>query len=309
MLALLLVGCGGQPATTSEATATNSSGDGSGTATAGESSTTSQTSEATNTGTMGEGTSSETSDSSETGGSDSTAGTTEGSTTIDFVSNPDMGEPGCTSILLEGECPEGQKCMPYANDGGSAWNAVECFDIMGDGMAEEPCSVVDNGVSGMDTCAPGHMCWNVDPETLMGECVAFCKGTTENLYCEQEGYECIAASEPDVLALCLFPCSPILQDCQEGEGCYPANNSYSCAPVSVAEGEGLAGDPCEFINGCQPGLACMQGQLVPDCMSEYCCAPFCELDNPACENPEATCRPVWEQSQVWPNAGFCGVMP
>ena len=35
-------------------------------------------------------------------------------------------------------------------------------------------TALGSAVSGVDNCAQGSMCWGVDPETLEGECIAFC---------------------------------------------------------------------------------------------------------------------------------------
>ncbi len=303
-LVLALPACTGTPATTGGSGATEDSGhtsDDSGTSssTAGHTSSTTGTSsgsESSSPSTQGTTTETESDTLTDTSTSDPDP----------FITVPDSyTEPECDTFT--NDCPEGQKCMPYADDGGSSWNNLGCFDIMGDGMLEDPCSIVDSRTSGKDTCAAGFMCWDVDLETKEGYCTPFCQGTPENIYCEQEMYFCLAPSE-GVLNLCLRECSPLLQDCAEGQGCFPVNNSYACAPVP--DEQGLEGDPCEFINACQAGLACMLGEQVPNCESLACCTPFCDLNNPACENPETTCRPVYEEAPDWAaHIGFCGVMP
>ena len=56
----------------------------------------------------------------------------------------------------EEDCPDGQKCMPFANDGGNAWNALKCVDVVGEGGHGDPCTVEGNGVSGVDDTAVIH---------------------------------------------------------------------------------------------------------------------------------------------------------
>ena len=49
---------------------------------------------------------------------------------------------GDTCDLWEQDCPEGEKCNPWANDGGASWNALRCvpIDPNPDGVGE-PCTV------------------------------------------------------------------------------------------------------------------------------------------------------------------------
>lgn len=196
----------------------------------------------------------------------------------------------CTT--WEEQCPEGQKCMPYADDGGNSWNSQKCVDITGDGMLGEPCTVVGNFVSGMDDCAQGFICFHVDSQTQMGTCQPFCKGSPEQAYCEQEGYFC-QQDGGGVLNLCLESCDPLVQDCSQGQGCYPLYQ-FVCVPPGAPEDTGYEGDPCQFFNGCQPGFACIQGDYVPNCDSFACCTPFCDLNNPDCQDPEKQCAAVFE---------------
>ncbi|MBL8948932.1 MAG: hypothetical protein JNK45_37515, partial [Myxococcales bacterium] len=131
--------------------------------------------------------------------------------------------------LWEQDCPKGEKCMPWANDGGSSWNATRCSPLEPDaGGPGEPCTVEGSGVSGIDDCELGAMCWNVDPETNMGGCVAFCIGDEANPLCANECDQCNIGGD-SVLILCLPQCDPIAQDCGEGLGCYPDFQSFSCA--------------------------------------------------------------------------------
>jgi hypothetical protein len=56
-----------------------------------------------------------------------------------------------------------------------AWNGTRCVPVAGmPGMPGDPCTVEDGPWSGRDDCAFGAMCWDVDPDTSMGECVAQC---------------------------------------------------------------------------------------------------------------------------------------
>lgn len=45
---------------------------------------------------------------------------------------------------------------------------------------------------------------------------------------------------------------------------------------------------------CDPGLACIHGELDPDCDQNFagCCSPYCDLDNPDCGGNVGVCASV-----------------
>jgi len=192
---------------------------------------------------------------------------------------------------IDDDCPEGQKCMPYNNDGGPTLNATKCVEVMGTGVHGEPCQ--GDIPLGLDDCADGHMCWDVDPETLVGTCFAFCVGGWENPMCEPEKTKCLIGSE-GTLTLCLPICDLLLQDCPPDEGCYlnPGNEQTFCAPTLAPDAMGFAGDACNFYPDCQPGLACIDSW--PDCPGG-CCSPYCDLGDPVCA-PGTECVAAFQ----WP---------
>jgi hypothetical protein len=235
---------------------------------------------------------------------------------VTFIPGGDWGSMDECSVW-EQDCPEGEKCMPWANDGGSSWNATRCSPLEPDaGGPGEPCTVEGSVGSGIDDCELGAMCWNVDPETNMGECVAFCIGSEENPLCANECDHCRLTGD-GVLILCLPQCDPMAQDCGEGMGCYPDYVSFSCVPDASGAAGGV-GEPCEFINVCDPGSACIPSDWVPACEDATgCCAPFCDVDGPpVCEAllPGSSCLP-WEdglpaEACVGPaTIGVCSVPP
>ncbi len=180
---------------------------------------------------------------------------------------------------IEQDCPPGYKCMPWANDGGGAWNDTKCVPIAEDpGAPGDPCTVEGSGTSGVDDCDDTSMCWDVDPKTNMGTCVPFCIGTDEMPTCADPCDRC-SVSGDGVLVLCLDDCDPLVQDCDPGQACYPVDTYFACAPDASPEGTGIA-SPCEFINVCPPGMACLTADVVPGCPdgSVGCCAPFCPAD-------------------------------
>ncbi len=243
-----------------------------------------------------------------TTGAPSTDGIDGGSTTEvgSFVDDPDVGA-GSECDLFAQDCPAGFKCMPWGSDGGAAWNATRCSPIVDNpGERGDPCTVVDAGNSGLDDCDLGLMCWDVDPRTLQGECIAICAGDEVNLVCEDPDSYC-AVSGDGVLALCLPLCDPLTQDCPAGQGCYPFQENFSCAPDASGE-MGVAGDGCDFVNDCDPGLFCLTVGTVPDCTTSVgCCSSACDL-----EDPNPPCLPgqecvAWFDEPTHPSYGSVGV--
>jgi hypothetical protein len=204
-----------------------------------------------------------------------------------FLVMPDGGGISFECDIFAQDCPAGEKCMPWANDGGNSWNATRCSPIADNpGQPGDECTVEGSGTSGIDDCDLGSMCWDVDPETNMGVCVAMCTGDASNPICEDPDTSCAIAND-GAIVLCLPNCDPILQDCPAGQACYPIQDAWSCAPDASGE-TGTYGDPCEFINVCDPGYICLGAAAVPPgeaCQgSAGCCTAVCDLTDPAGHN-------------------------
>jgi hypothetical protein len=225
------------------------------------------------------------SDPSADGSSTSTTTTDPDDDSSTTAPPPDMGVPGPCDTF-DPECPEGFKCNAYADDGGSSWNAQFCFPLDADPVGVgESCEAEESGASGIDNCEFGAICWNVDPDTLEGECVEYCGGTSDAPTCAV-GHTCVTANN-SVLNLCLPYCDPLLQDCSDGEACYPYNEGFICF-VDASGEQGAYGDGCEYINVCDPGLFCAPTDVVPGCTSMAgCCTPYCDLTDPAPNCPGA----------------------
>lgn len=228
-----------------------------------------------------------------------------------FVPTPDGPEEGGWCTLLDQDCPPGEKCMPWANDGGPTWNSTRCSPVVDNPDAVgEPCMVEGSPVSGIDTCDHGSMCWEVDPDTLAGTCVAFCVGREDDPHCERESAWCWQSRE--VLALCLPHCDPLAQDCPLGQGCYAVGEAFACT-INASGIFGELYDGCDGINGCDPGLHCAAPELLPGCSFETgCCTPFCELGDPMSCPFELVCTPWFEAGMVPPgyeDVGVCVAPP
>ncbi|WAS99035.1 hypothetical protein [Nannocystis punicea] len=242
------------------------------------------------------------------------APTTEALTTTPFLPAPDFSNPNECDPWIE-DCPEGQKCMAWASDGGSSWNSTKCVDIVPDpdGLGE-PCSVIGSPVSGEDTCGKHLQCFFADPDTLQGTCLAMCVGSPDNPDCEQPDATC-ALSGDGVLILCVPDCDPLAPDCGPGEVCVSNNGSNFTCVFDASGDEGQLFDPCEFINACDPGLACVNSELAGECDPDVfgCCLPHCDLTAPpSCPGAGQECLPWFEQGQAPPgheDLGVCGLPP
>ena len=232
-----------------------------------------------------------------------------------FILDPDGNGIANECDIWAQDCMEGEKCMPWANDGAGSWNATRCSPLdRNPSQPGDPCEVEGSGVSGIDNCDISTMCWDVDPETNMGTCVEFCSGSEANPVCEDPTTKCVIANE-GVLILCLPGCDPLLQDCLEGNACYPSSDTFVCGPDASLE-MGVYGDGCEFVNVCDPGLFCANPELVPDCTAGGCCSPYCDVSDPdasaACPGAAGgqECVPWFEEGQAPPgfeNVGACGI--
>lgn len=221
--------------------------------------------------------------------------------------------PGVECDPYEQDCPDGEKCNAWSDDGGGAWNALGCFPVdPAPGQPGDPCTVEGGGTSGIDSCDVGSMCWDVEEDSDNGTCVAMCEGSAVEPTCSVPETSCVI-SNGGILNLCLPNCDLLLQDCpNEGEACYVVGENAVCAPDASDDGGG-AGDECAFINACDPGLTC----IVPDAygpgcnpVATACCSPWCDLDAPApCPELGQTCLPFFEEDPPpgLENLGVCGV--
>lgn len=233
-----------------------------------------------------------------------------------FIARPDLFSISFGCDVWTQDCPEGKKCMPWANDGGPAWNALHCTPLdPHPAQLGEPCRVVDSGVSGIDNCDVASMCWDVDGETLEGTCVALCIGSPAKPICEDPATACFRTAS-DVLNLCVSRCDPIVQDCDPGLACSVIDGATLCMPDASGL-LGAYGDACVF-GGCDPGLECARAERVPGCTSEGCCTSYCDLTDPnasaRCEGAAEgqACVPRFTDADVRPgfeHVGICSLVP
>jgi hypothetical protein len=217
----------------------------------------------------------------------------------------DMGEPVAEECSLDDQdCPVGQKCMPWANDGGDVWNATTCTPVdpfpaqLGD-----PCQVEGSPVSGYDNCDIGLQCFGVDTATNTGYCAQIC--SIYEAQCDDAEATCMYPAQ-GLLGVCLSPCDPLAPQCAAHEGCYPYDEGvFGCAPDGSGA-VGTYGDPCTWQTDCQAGSTCVLGMHVPACdgVEDMCCTDLCD---PTAQNtcPDAMQGQACLQLSADPLAGAC----
>jgi hypothetical protein len=203
----------------------------------------------------------------------------------------------CECDVIDQDCADGEKCVPWANDGGDLWNANRCVAIEPEGSVPgEPCTVVNSPVSGVDSCDASSLCVNVDPKTLQGVCAPFCELGDDGPWCS-DGAECMQSNDGTV-AICLPTCDPLAFACADGEGCYLVGEAWYCLRV---------GAPVQYVDmlpaHCEPGSTAipLDSQSFCDPESDVCCAQVCDIDQPACA-PPYSCISIWETGG---NPGLC----
>ncbi|MCY1060783.1 hypothetical protein [Nannocystis sp. SCPEA4] len=111
---------------------------------------------------------------------------------------------------------------------------------------------------------------------------------------------------------CLMHCHPLDPEyCGTGNVCVQHIDVFVCAPDASGD-VGAVGQGCAYTNGCDPGLACLDGQWVAGCNGQYCCTPFCDLSlADPCLAYDMQCVAWWEQGmapQGFEDVGACVVV-
>jgi hypothetical protein len=222
-----------------------------------------------------------------------------------FSGGPEQGWSSHCSViecdLGAQDCPRGEKCMPWANDGGDAWNASRCVPLSPDAVPPGgTCTVEGSAVTGIDDCIEGAMCWGVDPKTLQGTCIDLCyyenfprQGCVEPTVCLplNEGY----------VPLCGTPCNPLQPAaCPDGEACrnVAVDGGFYCLPL--VGGQVL--DSSEYCDEatCLPSQVCAGAELLARCATDRCCTELCDLGDPGADaqcaviDPTLVCGPFYE---------------
>ncbi|MCA9689461.1 MAG: hypothetical protein KC636_07610 [Myxococcales bacterium] len=243
-------------------------------------------------------------------GSDSDPGTETAATTTEETTGEPVPED-CDTFTQD--CPDGYKCTFAAKDGSNTWNDTVCVPVDEDPAGVgEACLAPDGPLGGVDNCELGAMCWDVNPDTTEGYCIALCSGGLDNPICPAMSY-CVITDD-GILTPCLPTCDPLLgaEACPEEKVCIPSpsGDTLVCASQQGAIGPG---DACEFVNVCDDGLVCAGSQYVPGCdlNASGCCTPFCDLLDPDCAAvPGAECVPWFTEAPPgYEDLGVCTTPP
>jgi hypothetical protein len=215
----------------------------------------------------------------------------------DFIGpSPDMPMlPLCNPWTQD--CPDGEKCAPVRLDPTSgAWDGNVCVPE-GDQPIGAPCTFVEDGVNGQDTCVGPGWCWAPDPDTGIGQCIELCNGPPNGLGCPITMGKCFVTSS-GILDLCLPACDPLVDPCWDGALCVPDYRGgyepvgFVCTHRGTTN-PGGPGDPCGCANCCQNGALCEDPNKVGlgncpevDPASQACCTALCDIDQP---DPDLAC--------------------
>lgn len=220
--------------------------------------------------------------------------------------------------IWEQDCADGEKCAPWSVEADLIPDELRCCPE--DANAVQPgdeCVVEDYFGSCIDNCVLGSMCFDLDGDG-MGTCQKFCTGSAASPMCEgNEGCFIYFAGVP----FCFDKCDPLVQDCPEGQGCYPdeeapGGTGFLCLPTVGAQ---PAGGWCWLLSGCEPGLLCVTPDFVPGCNENFgCCTPLCDVteqpDPCPAVNEALECTSWYIGGQVPPeaeyqNVGACVIPP
>lgn len=214
----------------------------------------------------------------------------------------------------EQDCNEGEKCTAYGKMPGDAWNANKCVPETGDGVAGDSCSIEGSDMfTGIDNCAKGFICQNVDMNNENGFCVEFC--SPDNA-CPNSGPGgmCAPDTNEGFLPICNLLCDPLQQDCPGDLACYgdPSIDYFFCYGADPQGNDGKDHDPCAFTNACVAGLHCSYPPTtVSGCPEDAygCCTLFCEIGGEAvCADPEECVAFFSAPTPGYENLGLC-VLP
>ena len=195
---------------------------------------------------------------------------------------------------------------------GGTWDANKCVAVTGSGSSGDEC-IYDGAALGSDDCDATNVCWNaIDVEgQLIGTCFPFCTGSLDNPVCNDPGTSCRVVND-GAIAVCLPNCDPLLQECDEGLGCYWSGTSGTFQCIIVAGGI-PTGEPCGFNNDCNPGHFCADGAALEMCNGSACCATFCDLtEDPSPCGTSYSCVPFFEEGTAPPmyeSLGVCIIPP
>lgn len=250
---------------------------------------------------------------------DPVTGTGVGTTGDGFILTPDGG--GCIAPAGEFDvrctqcdpwaqnCPADQKCVPARDGDEGPWTDTACVPLDPEAVGPgESCSVEPLHTRLIDTCDLHSICLGLDPDTLAPECVPLCSGSPDAPECPA-GSACLIADQ-GVLIPCLPTCDPVAGTCPVGQICIPdapPPKNFVCSTVDGPLAQQF--EPCDAPDACAAGLVCVDALQAVECdpqQGDFCCIPFCDLDQPTCPGVGQQCQPVFPD-QPPPGLAHVGV--
>jgi hypothetical protein len=228
---------------------------------------------------------------------------------------PDFDPGPFVCDLFSQDCVAGEKCMPWADDGGPAWNATRCSPLAANpAQLGDPCQVEGSAASGIDDCDIGLMCWDVDASGI-GTCEDMCTGNAEAPICEDPADLCVIAND-GAIVLCLPSCDPVAATCPGTQVCTPTGDAWVCSPAGAPQG-GSHGQPCSATGTCAQGHTCVAATAFTSCADAGgCCSPFCDLNDDGADamcatlDPAQACEPFYARPPMgYEHVGICAIPP
>ena len=200
--------------------------------------------------------------------------------------------------LDDGTCEEGYKCAPVFDpvEGLEMW----CVELQEPTQAiGDPCELICGDTDGVDTCDFGSTC-------VIDVCRELCNPVSG--LCSQADHFCFVEEKLLPFGVCLPSCDPLQQDCPDEFTCIPNYpTGYVCVP-DASGGLGDQGSSCVFENSCNPGFICIAPESEGCESPSGCCSSYCELSDPACNNPVHECLPVMEPAPPsFEDVGVCAL--
>jgi hypothetical protein len=256
---------------------------------------------------------------SSTGTTDGAAAETSAADSADVTSGgaADTGGIGGECSIWEQDCAEGDKCVPWSLEADLVPDEVRCCPAVANpALAGEECMVEDYFGSCLDNCELGSLCLDINNDGT-GVCQPFCTGHASDPQCEVgEGCLIYFGGVP----FCFPQCDPLIQDCPDGQGCYPSaeaigGTDFLCLPHI---GSAQLAEACWLLSNCDPGLICVSPEFFPDCSAPIgCCTTLCDTSEPdSCVviDPGLECVSWYVGGQQPPspalqNVGACVIPP
>ncbi len=226
------------------------------------------------------------------------------------TSGGSTGAPAGECDVWAQDCHAGAKCAPFDSMHTGVVDTTKCVDVADPaGKAGDPCTAA-GGVVGLDDCDAGLVCWFLGDKG-QGVCTPLCTGSALSPTCG-EGLQC-DVSNGGLLPLCLTKCDPLATSCPIGQVCIPSISGLFVCDSDASGDAGAYGDPCEYINVCDPGLLCTSSENVPGCQAPGCCTEYCDVTQPAdsqCSGaPTQVCIPFYTMDPPpgLEDVGQCGI--